>query len=136
MNKIYLGRNKKFLGVCSGVANYFGIDPTLIRIILVCVSLYTVIIPTLLVYIGLSFVFSKAPDDYIEPVPAKVLKKGREKRIGGVCSGLSEFFGFDATILRLVFLVFVLFFGCGVLTYIVCMLLMPPADYVDADFNV
>ncbi len=127
MNKIYLGRNRKFLGVCSGFANYFGIDPTIIRILVVCVALYTVIIPTLFVYIGLSFVFSKAPEDYVDPIPSKLLKKGADKKLSGVCSGLSEYFGVDVTILRLAFLVFIMFFGCGLLAYIVCALLMPSA---------
>jgi phage shock protein C len=30
--KLYLGRDKKIAGVCSGIADYFGIDDTLVRI--------------------------------------------------------------------------------------------------------
>ncbi|MFI3257272.1 MAG: PspC domain-containing protein [Spirochaetales bacterium] len=29
-------RNKKIFGVCGGLANYFGIDPTIVRVIFVC----------------------------------------------------------------------------------------------------
>jgi phage shock protein C len=32
MNKLHLSKNKKIAGVCAGVAEYFGIDPTLVRI--------------------------------------------------------------------------------------------------------
>lgn len=31
--KLYKSRNKKLSGVCAGIAEYFNIDPTLVRII-------------------------------------------------------------------------------------------------------
>ena len=31
--KLYRSRNRKIAGVCSGLANYFDVDPTLIRVI-------------------------------------------------------------------------------------------------------
>ena len=30
--RLYLGTEKKIAGVCSGIADYFGIDPTLVRV--------------------------------------------------------------------------------------------------------
>jgi phage shock protein C len=30
--RLYLGRDKRIAGVCSGIADYFAIDPTLVRI--------------------------------------------------------------------------------------------------------
>ena len=33
MKKFKLSKNKKILGVCGGFAEYFGIDPTIVRII-------------------------------------------------------------------------------------------------------
>jgi phage shock protein C len=30
--RLYLGRDKKIAGVCSGIADYFAIDPTLVRL--------------------------------------------------------------------------------------------------------
>jgi phage shock protein C len=30
--KIYLGRDRKIAGVCSGIADYFGWDPTIVRL--------------------------------------------------------------------------------------------------------
>ena len=30
--RVYLGRDKKIAGVCSGIADYFGWDPTLVRL--------------------------------------------------------------------------------------------------------
>jgi phage shock protein PspC (stress-responsive transcriptional regulator) len=33
--------NKMICGVCAGIANYFGIDPTIIRVLWVLASLFT-----------------------------------------------------------------------------------------------
>lgn len=125
MKKLYLGKEKKFLGVCSGVADYFGIDPTLIRIIVVCVALATVIIPLLIAYVIISFVLPSPPADYTTAPAGKRLVKGKDKKLAGVCSGIADYFGIDPTIVRLIFALFILFIGYGVMTYIVCLIMMP-----------
>jgi phage shock protein C len=33
--RLYKGRDKKLFGVCSGLAEYFNVDPTLIRVLFV-----------------------------------------------------------------------------------------------------
>ncbi len=41
MKKLYKSRvNKKIAGVCGGIAEYFGIDPTIVRIGWVLLSLF------------------------------------------------------------------------------------------------
>lgn len=50
--KLYRSINdKKLCGVCGGIAEYFDIDPVLIRILWVCASLFSACFPGLLVYI-------------------------------------------------------------------------------------
>ncbi len=46
---------KMLFGVCGGIAEYFGLDPTLIRLIFVFLTIITVGTPVL-AYIILSFV--------------------------------------------------------------------------------
>ena len=41
------------------------------------------------------------------------------------CGGIAEYFGLDPTIIRLVWLFAVLFYGSGVLAYIVCWIVIP-----------
>lgn len=53
-------RDRKFLGVCGGIANYFGFDPTVVRIIFVLSTLFYG--STLLLYIILGIVLPKAPE--------------------------------------------------------------------------
>lgn len=126
MKQLYLSSDKKFLGVCGGVADYFNVDPTLIRIAVACIALYTAIIPTLIVYVVLSFVFPHQPEGYTTVNSSKkLLKSSDNKKISGVCAGLAKYFGIDATIIRLVFALSMLVFGFGLTIYIVCLVLMP-----------
>ncbi len=56
----------------------------------------------------------------------KKLKKSQvDKKLFGVCGGLSEYFGIDATIIRIIWAILVVFYGTGVLAYIILALLMP-----------
>ncbi|WP_081675394.1 MULTISPECIES: PspC domain-containing protein [unclassified Butyrivibrio] len=54
----------------------------------------------------------------------KRLYKSRDKKICGVCGGLAEYFGIDPTIVRLIYLLLVLFGGVGILPYIIAAIIM------------
>lgn len=45
--------------------------------------------------------------------------------LGGVCGGISEFFGFNSTTLRIVFVIFVILGRGSVALYIALLFLMP-----------
>lgn len=66
--KLYKSSNKKIAGVCSGIGDYFGIDPTLVRIAFVVGTLAT----------GGSFIVAYALLAFIMPDSAK---KTMEERI-------------------------------------------------------
>lgn len=126
MKQLYLSSDKKFLGVCGGVADYLNIDPTLIRIAVACLAIYTAIIPALIVYVVLSFVFPQQPEGYtVVSGGKKLIKSQKNRKFSGVCGGLAEYFGIDATVIRLIFALCVLFLGFGLTIYIVCLALMP-----------
>ncbi len=55
----------------------------------------------------------------------KLYKSKEDRKLCGVCGGLAEYFGIDSTIVRLVWVLLVLFAGCGILAYIVAALVMP-----------
>ena len=48
-----------------------------------------------------------------------------DKKIGGVCGGLAEYFGIDSLLVRLAFVVLVLGYGTGLLAYLLLWLLAP-----------
>lgn len=54
----------------------------------------------------------------------KKLVKG-EKKLFGVCSGLANYFDLDPTVMRLLFLIALLFFGTGLLLYLIMAVIMP-----------
>ncbi len=54
----------------------------------------------------------------------KRLVKG-EKKIFGVCSGLANYFDMDPTVIRLIFVAAFIFFGTGLLLYLIMFVVMP-----------
>jgi phage shock protein C len=58
--------------------------------------------------------------------PIKRLYRSRtEKKIAGVCGGLAAYLGVDPVIPRLVWVVFALAAGMGILAYVICWLVVP-----------
>ena len=56
----------------------------------------------------------------------KALRRSRtDKMIAGICGGLGKYFGLDSTILRLVFVLLIIFAGTGLLAYLVMWLVIP-----------
>ena len=51
MKRLYRSSNRVMAGVCGGIAEYFDIDPTLIRVAYVILSLFSVAFPGVLLYI-------------------------------------------------------------------------------------
>lgn len=49
--KLTRSSNKVIGGVCAGIADYFGWDPALVRIIYLLVSIFSAAFPGILVYI-------------------------------------------------------------------------------------
>jgi phage shock protein C len=49
-NKLVKGKNRKWLGVCSGIAEYVGIDVTVIRLITVLLTVFGGFIVGLVLY--------------------------------------------------------------------------------------
>lgn len=47
------------------------------------------------------------------------------KKIVGVCGGIAEYFNIDPTIIRLAWVFITLFWGLGIVAYIIAALVMP-----------
>ena len=55
----------------------------------------------------------------------KIYLSVTDKKIGGVCGGLGEYFEKDSTLFRILFIVFTLFCGLGLITYLLMWLVIP-----------
>ncbi len=48
-----------------------------------------------------------------------------EKKLGGVCAGLANFFQIDVTVVRLIWVLLAVFAGTGILAYIIAWIIIP-----------
>ncbi len=55
----------------------------------------------------------------------KLFKSTTDKKLCGVCGGIAEYFNIDSTIVRLVWAILSIWFGFGILIYIIAALVMP-----------
>lgn len=55
----------------------------------------------------------------------KLTRSCKDKKIGGVCAGVANFFSLDSTIVRVVWALASLIWGFGLLAYIACWIIMP-----------
>ena len=55
----------------------------------------------------------------------KLYKSDVDRKLCGVCGGIAEYLGIDSTIVRLIWVVLVVFFGTGILAYIIAALVIP-----------
>lgn len=58
----------------------------------------------------------------------KLQRDKQNKVIGGVCSGMANYFGIDAALIRLLFVVAFLFFSTGFWIYVILWIVMPAGD--------
>ena len=67
--KLYRSRTDKMIGgVCGGIADYFNIDATLVRVLYVLISVFSAAFPGILVYIIMLIIVPEEP--YIQPPSA------------------------------------------------------------------
>ncbi|MBO7394241.1 MAG: PspC domain-containing protein [Abditibacteriota bacterium] len=55
----------------------------------------------------------------------KLCKNVGNKKIAGVCSGMAEYFAIDVTIMRILWVIFALCSGVGIIAYIIAAIIMP-----------
>ena len=67
--------NKMLAGVCSGIAEYFDVDTTLVRVCYAALSIFTTGFPGLLLYLLLMLIMPAAPQ---EAAPSSNSQKGRK----------------------------------------------------------
>jgi len=111
-NKLYRDSSNRILGgVCSGIAQYFKIDPIIVRILFFLFSGFG-LIAYLILWIGV-------PIKDFDPNLRKTLYRDKENSVlGGVAKGLSNYFKMEVTLIRLIFFISVFFGGFGLLVYL------------------
>ncbi|MCD6101921.1 MAG: PspC domain-containing protein [Candidatus Cloacimonetes bacterium] len=123
-------KNKKIAGVCSGLAEYFDIDVTLVRVIWVLLTLLGG--AGVLSYLAAIIIIPKKPNGAVEveivekdKVKARLHLSKSDKFIFGVCGGLAEYFNIDSSLVRIFFVVLIFSVGFGILLYLILAIVIP-----------
>lgn len=101
--RLFRDENDKVLGgVCAGLANYFGIDRTIVRVIFVVLifSFGFGLIPYFILWIALP----SSATNIIGGTRKRLFRDPEDKKIAGVCSGIGNYFGINPWIPRVLFL--------------------------------
>ncbi len=136
--KLYRDNKRKVVGgVASGLANYFGIDPLWIRLILVVgvlgldIFLWGAASGFFLIGYIIFWIVVPGSDTLEEDQEVKKLFRNPEDRvIAGVASGIGAYFGTEVTIIRLLFVITFFFGGAGLLIYLVMWIITPEAKSI------
>ena len=59
--RLYKSSDKKISGVCGGIAEYFALDPSIVRILWAVLTLVTSAFPGIVIYIVMAFVLPERP---------------------------------------------------------------------------
>ncbi|MDP2362701.1 MAG: PspC domain-containing protein [Ignavibacteria bacterium] len=65
----------------------------------------------------------------------KLYRSITDKMLAGVCGGLAEYFSIDPVIVRLIFVLAVIFGGSGILAYIILWIIIPEKPFIITPFN-
>lgn len=70
------------------------------------------------------------------PFTGQLTRSRHPRAIAGVCAGLALHYGWDITLVRLIWVICVLFAGTGILAYIIAWIVIPEAPYALPDRGV
>lgn len=55
----------------------------------------------------------------------RLYRSTRDRKIAGVCGGLAEYFGIDPRLIRVLWLIWAVLAGFGIVVYIICWIVLP-----------
>jgi phage shock protein PspC (stress-responsive transcriptional regulator) len=124
----------KIAGVCAGIANYFDVDVALVRVSWVVLSIVPgAIVGGVLAYLAAWLLMPEGAEPVAVPRGRRLTRSAIDRQLAGVCGGLAEYFGVDATPIRLLWVVLSILCGAivgGVIAYLIAWLIIPRAPDV------
>lgn len=121
-------RDRKIAGVCSAIADRIGIDPIWVRLTVLLTGL--LVFPWVFIaYFVAALVIPKDESEVEDIVDYKRLYRVKKNRmIGGVCTGMAQYFDIDVVVMRLIFIGMTLLGGFGFLAYIILWMITPKLE--------
>lgn len=122
-------RDRTIAGVCAGLADYFDVDVVFVRAAWVVFSIVPgAVIGGVLAYIAAWVLIPEGTDAAGAPAARRLTRSTTDKKIAGVCGGLAEYFGVDATAVRVLWAVLSILGGAvigGVIAYALAWFIIP-----------
>jgi phage shock protein C len=121
---------RKVAGVCGGLAEYLRIDPSLVRAAWIILSVLPgFVVGGVVVYLVAWLIVPDAGNPVARDTQPRQLRRSvADRRAAGVCGGLAEYFGVDATPVRLLWVILSVVPGAvigGLAVYAVAWFVMP-----------
>ncbi|MGE0268761.1 MAG: PspC domain-containing protein [Candidatus Omnitrophota bacterium] len=124
MKKLYrIRKEHKIAGVCSGLGEYFLVDPVFFRIIFLILIIGFGI--GFLVYIIMWVIVPLNNQMELSGQIRRLYLAENDKKMAGVCAGLGQYFDIDPVIFRVLFLVGAFAGGIGIIAYIIMFMIVP-----------
>jgi phage shock protein PspC (stress-responsive transcriptional regulator) len=124
----------KIAGVCAGFADHFGVDVTLVRALWVIFSVVPgAVVGGVIAYLLAWIVMPEGPATRVAPPQGRrLMRSATDRKVAGVCGGIAEYLGVDATPVRLLWIVVSVLPGAilgGLVVYLAAWAIMsrPPA---------
>jgi phage shock protein C len=133
-------RNKGTIaGVCAGMADYFGVDVVLVRLLWVLGAIAGAIIGGVIAYVAAWIIMPEGTDETVPVANDRRMRRSTtDRQIAGVCGGMAEYFNTDPTLVRLIWVVLSIFGGAvigGIIAYALAWLIIPNAEPTSISAN-
>lgn len=133
VKKLYRSKHDKMIaGVCGGLGSYLKLDPTIIRLIMIFVCIFTAIIPLLIAYIIAALIIPIEPaESPLNLNYQKLYRSVKDRKIAGICGGIGALTKMDPVFLRLLmlFLCVVTAVFPLILAYLIGWIIIPEYPY-------
>lgn len=130
MHKLYRARkDRRIGGICGGLGHYFQIDPCLMRLIMIFLCVLSGIAPILIAYLIGCLIIPLEPSGHKTESFKRLYRSRRDRKIAGICGGLSEIVHMDSAIMRLIFIFLCFLTGIVpmLIAYIIGWIIIPEA---------
>ncbi|MEQ8904999.1 PspC domain-containing protein [Ekhidna sp.] len=133
--RLYRDAKRKVIGgVAAGIANYFGIDPIWVRLLMLA-FLFNIFFWGLSGFILLTYIIlwiavpasEKLEDD---KAIKKLFRNTDDRVLGGVSGGIASYFGTDPVVIRVLFVISIFLGGAGLLVYLILWIITPEAKSI------
>jgi phage shock protein C len=121
-------------GVCAGIASYCDVDVTLVRLAWVVLSIVPGLLLGGLVAYAACWVLLPiaAPSERQVYRGTRLTRSVTDRQLAGVCGGLAQYLGVDATVVRVATVILAIYPGAivgGIIAYLIGWLIIPSSPW-------